>query len=125
MYWKWRLLRKVFYATVAMICTAIVLTIYVNDQISLAEVLVGSSPVVAARDLATLLKVQPDADGRPAGGETAITENTKCRLLRYESREWCPVGKGNPVKVELLEGPRRGQVVWVCSGQIRRLHPLP
>jgi len=125
MHGKWCLLRKVLYATVAVIAVATVLTIYVNNQISAAEVLVGSSPVVAARDLPTLLRARPDADGRPTGGQTAITENTKCRLLRYESREWCLVGKGHPVKVELLEGPKRGEVVWVCSDRVRRLHPMP
>jgi len=125
---KWDSPRRISYAALAVIGAVIVLTIYVNDQISLAEVLVKSRPVVAARDLATLLKVRPDTDGPPTEGrtsQTTITTNTRCRLLRYESAEWCVVGRGNPVKVKLLEGPERGQVVWICSDQIRRLHPLP
>jgi hypothetical protein len=121
-------LRKVLYVAVAVIGTAVILTMYINDRISLAEVIVDSGPVVAARDLPTLLKMQPDTGGRRIDGQmphTAITANTKCRLLRYESKLWCLVGKSNPVKIELLEGSSRGQVVWMCSDQIRLLHPLP
>jgi hypothetical protein len=120
-------LRKISCVAVALIGCAIILTKYLNNQISLAEVLVKSRPVSATRDLSALLEAQPDTSGRPIEsqiGRITIDENTKCRLLRYESQAWCPAGKANPVKVELLEGPNRGQAVWVCSDQVRRLHPL-
>jgi hypothetical protein len=120
-----RSLPNALWATAAVIVSAVVLTKYVNYRISLAEVLVGSGPVIAARDLPTLLKSPSNVGERPTEGQAAITERTESRLLRYESRERCPAGRGNPVEIELLEGPRRGQVVWVCSDQIRMLHPLP
>jgi hypothetical protein len=125
---EWSSLRKILYAAIAVIGTAIALTIYVDHQISLAEIVVESRPVVAARDLPALLKIRPIDGGSPTEGQTSqtsITENTKCRLLPYEPGEWCLAGRGNPVKRELLEGPRRSQVARVCSNQIRRLHPLP
>ena|ERR1700693_710392 len=118
-------LLKTFGAAVAVIVSAVVLTKYLDYRISLAEVLVGSGPVIVAKDLPTLLTAPPNVGGQPIEGQAAITERSKSRLLRRESRERCLAGSGNPVEVELLEGPMRGQVVWVCSDHIRMLHPLP
>jgi hypothetical protein len=120
--------RKMFYVAAALVGVVIVLIIYADNQISLAEIIAAPEPVIATRELSALLKA-------PAGGnalspqeqplETTITENTRCRLLRYESGEWCLGGKGNPVRVKLLEGQERGEILWVCSKQLRRFYPLP
>jgi len=102
---------------------------YLNGQFRLAEVGEGR-PRVAATDQSALRSLLAGDAGIPqlqaSGRILSIPPLTRCRLLWSDSHSPCRGPRDFPVRVQLLEGPRSGQVVWLCFGDLRwPLHPLP
>lgn len=105
------------------------LLVYLNREFQLALV-EGKGTRPAASDRLVLCAALYGSTGAPRlraeGLVFDVVCGTRCRLLR---REECPASGGqrrSAAQVKLLEGPRRGQVVWLCFEDVRwPLRPLP
>jgi hypothetical protein len=105
------------------------LYLYLNHEFMLAVVEAGG-PRLAASDLSALRSA---LDGSPsvarlraAGKIFAVQPGTRCTMLRMKSGSSCRGPRDYPVQVELLDGPRRGQEVWMCNDDVRwPIHPPP
>lgn len=126
---KGRRLRSVL--TVALMAAVLVagLYVYLDRQFRLA-VMSGDGPHLVASDRSALRSLLVEsaelADLRAAGRVFSVPPSSRCRVVRSDNRSPCRVPQDFPVQVELLEGPRRGKLVWLCFGDIRwPLHAPP
>jgi hypothetical protein len=103
--------------------------LYLDYQFQLAEI-IGGEPRLAASDQPALRSLLVGGAAVPllqaAGRVFSIPPRTRCRLLWSDSHSPCRAPRDFPVRVRLLEGPRRGQAAWLCFGDLRwPLHALP
>lgn len=103
--------------------------VYLDYQFRLAEV-GGAKPCLAASDRSALRSLLAGdatvSQLQEAGRIFSIRALTRCKLVSSDSGSSCRGPRDFPVRVQLLEGPRRGQAVWLCFADIRwPLHPLP
>jgi hypothetical protein len=90
----------------------------------------GADPGLAASDLAALRAAIHFEDLGPPrekliaeGRLFVLVAGTRCVVLRYEN-SWTCQGDHSPVQLRLVDGPRRGEVVWMCADSVY-LEPMP
>jgi hypothetical protein len=104
---------------------------YVDHQMSLAVVHDGMNPGLVAADAdafeaivhptqATLSIPQLEASGRAI----VVAEGTNGRVLSVVPNESCQ-GQHYAARVKLLDGPRRGSIVWMCSDSFDMVNHWP
>lgn len=97
---------------------------------SLAEVIRGGiNPGLAATDYDAFVGVNSPAESTAVSELTAsgrifvVPEGTRCRIIAH-SNQRCQ-GEHYPARVKLTDGPRRGQIVWMCSDSLTTLYKWP
>lgn len=102
---------------------------YLDYQFRLAAV-GGGKPRFAATDQSALRSMLAgDAEVsrlQAAGRILSIPPLTRCEVLWSDGRSPCRGPRDFAVRVLILEGPRRGQAVWLCFEDIQwPIYPLP
>jgi hypothetical protein len=102
---------------------------YLDCQFRLAAA-GGGKPRLAATDqsaLRSLLAGDAAVSRLQAAGRIlSIPPLTRCKVLWSDGRSPCRGPRDFAVRVQILEGPRRGQAVWLRFGDLQwPLHPLP
>jgi hypothetical protein len=130
-------LKKVVVMTAALACC--------SCRDSSAVIRGGFTPGIAASDVSALVTTlkplkDPGAFPRPRplsaveeqpgvldlerqGRVFAVEVGTKCRVVRHDWSRSCQTPSFHPVLVQLLEGIRAGNTVWMCSDTVRLVHP--
>lgn len=101
-----------------------------DEQLSRAVVRGGALPGMVATDLdafKTLYSPSPTSAvvDRLVAGERAfsVAQGTACKVVGSD-RSTCS-GNHSALQVRLLDGPRLGQDVWICSDGIRMSYRWP
>jgi hypothetical protein len=94
-------------------------------QSSLAVVQGGVLPVLAAVDTTSFLTLtKPEsstesfADMKSEGRILEIASGTRCRIVKRHAEFTCQQKPDCALEVRLLDGPRKGQLVWACSDTV-------
>jgi hypothetical protein len=105
---------------------------FVDYTTSLGAVGGGFEPGLAANDIKDFEAVVHPTETTPslsvlrASGKIFFVEpGTHCRLIRLPGTTEPCNGAHYIASVKLLEGPRNGNTVWMCSDSILILHPWP
>jgi hypothetical protein len=53
-----------------------------------------------------------------------IPEGTRCQVTKRDMASFCE-GNNHPFQIKLLDGSRKGNVVWMCSNNIGMTMPWP
>jgi hypothetical protein len=61
---------------------------------------------------------------KTSGRVFLLGEGTRCRVISVVSNQPCQ-GEHYPARVKLLDGARRGQIVWMCSDSFSTLYKWP
>jgi len=121
-----------FAAVMALVVVALIAAfMYVDNLASLAIVRPSLSDGLAATDAQALhAAMHLDEDGptiadlTTAGRLFRINDGTRCRVMQRNWRETCE-GNDHPFLVRLLDPPRNGQLVWMCSDSVRMTMAWP
>lgn len=97
--------------------------LYVNHLGSLATTRNGPTPGIAAIDRQVFQEYSHPEQGRSledlkvTGKIFEIPEGTRCQVIKRDMTASCE-GNNHPFQIKLLDGPRKGEVVWMCSRNI-------
>jgi hypothetical protein len=96
-----------------------------NRQSSFAVVHGGVLPVLAAANTKAFLTLtKPEsstesfAELRSEGRIFEIVEGTRCRIVKRHGDLTCQQKPNYACEVRLLDGRRKGQLVWLCSDSV-------
>jgi hypothetical protein len=102
----------------------------IDYSTSLAVVNGGVTPGLAAVDpVAFEAAIHPSevthgiSELKASGRVVSVAEGTRCRVIQ-NLHESCQ-GRHYAARVKLLDGPRRGQIVWMCSDSFDNLYKWP
>ena len=91
--------------------------LYLNHLGSLATVRIGPMPGIAAFDRQAFQEYSHPEDLRATGKIFPVPEGTRCQVVKRDMTSSCG-GNDHPFQIKLLDGPRKGEVVWMCSSNI-------
>jgi hypothetical protein len=107
------------------------ISVYIDYSMSLALVTRGVDPGFAATDAAAFQAVAHPTEVMPgiaelkaSGRVIHIAEGTRCRIIYVGVGKPCE-GNYYTAMVRLLDGPRKGQDVWMCSDSFDTLYKWP
>jgi hypothetical protein len=117
---------------VSVICLAVWgLDLATDYSMSLAVVSGGVTPGFAATDADAFRAVSQPTETTPGvpqlreeGRVLVVEEGTRCRIIKEHPEMPCQ-GHHLAFRVKLLDGPRRGQVVWMCSDGVAKQYLPP
>jgi hypothetical protein len=104
---------------------------FIDYEMSLAVVEDGMNPGLAAQDAEALnAAVHPTEvtlgipELKASGRLFVLAEGTNCRVISTVPHQPCQ-GQHYPARVKPLDGPRRGQIVWMCSDTFHMVNVWP
>ena len=88
--------------------------LYLNHLGSLATIRNGPIPGIAAFDRQAFQEYSHPEEFQAKGKIFEIPEGTRCQVVKRDMTSSCD-GNNHPFQIKLLDGPRKGEVVWMCS----------
>ena len=83
----------------------------------------GYTAPIAATNLQTLIEISDHATTGRAGEPLVLPVGTKCREI--ETRPCAACKCLYATRVRILDGDRRGKLLWVCSDNVRPVYLPP
>lgn len=117
------LIKQIVPLTILALLGLLCAVLYVNHLGSLATVRNGVMPGMATFDRQAFQEYshpeqgQSSEDLRATGKIFQIPEGTRCQVMKRDTTSSCQ-GSNHPFQIKLLDGPRKEEVVWMCSSNI-------